>query len=215
MKNLPYAQQVGTLENMLEKIKTASVPEKFSQDFVSTKLAMKGGTPRSTIPFIKKMGFVASDGTPTKRYKEFRNPDKSAAAIADSMRELYGPLFDMNEYVYELDNKGLKRLIIEATGAEENSTPVQKTFATFISLNKMANFEQSSATGTTDDSESASDSQSTQTRFPISEFEFPQSMQTREGINLSYSINLHLPPSTDVEVFNAIFKSLRQHLLQD
>ena len=118
MKNLPYAQNTTTLLKMLDKIKTASVPDKFSQDFVSTKLLMKGGTPRSTIPFIKKLGLVTSDGTPTKRYSEFRNSDKSGMAIAEGMREIYSTLFDMNEYVYELDNAGLKKLIIEATGAE-------------------------------------------------------------------------------------------------
>lgn len=63
--NLPYAQAAGTLEKMLDKIKTASVPEKFSSDFVSTKLMMKGGAGRAIIPFIKKMGFVSTDGTPT------------------------------------------------------------------------------------------------------------------------------------------------------
>ena len=71
-ENLPYSTSVGTLENMLEKIRTASVPERFTQEFVSTKLAMKGGTAMSTIPFIKKMGFVGSDGTPTDLYREFR-----------------------------------------------------------------------------------------------------------------------------------------------
>jgi len=35
-----------------------------------------------------------------------------------------------------------------------------------------------------------------------------------EGINLSYTINLHLPSTSEIEVFNAIFKSLKEHLLQ-
>jgi hypothetical protein len=35
-----------------------------------------------------------------------------------------------------------------------------------------------------------------------------------EGINLSYTINLNLPAATDIGVFNAIFKSLKEHLLQ-
>jgi hypothetical protein len=34
------------------------------------------------------------------------------------------------------------------------------------------------------------------------------------GLNLGYTINLHLPPTSDVAVFNAIFKSLREHLLR-
>lgn len=34
------------------------------------------------------------------------------------------------------------------------------------------------------------------------------------GVTLGYTINLHLPPTSDIAVFNAIFKSLREHLLQ-
>ena len=141
MANLPYVQVTGSLEIMLEKIKTASVPEKFSQDYVSTKLQLKGGSGRALIPFIKKMGLVASDGTPTDRYREFRNPAKSGFAIAKAMRELYETLFEMNEYVYELDNNKLKSIIIEATGAEANSTVVQKTLSTFCALKKIASFD--------------------------------------------------------------------------
>ena len=146
MANLPYVQTTGSLEIMLEKIKTASVPEKFSQDYVSTKLQLKGGSGRALIPFIKKMGLVASDGTPTDRYREFRNPAKSGVAIAKAMRELYETLFEMNEYVYELDNNKLKSIIIEATGAEANSTVVQKTLSTFCALKKLHHLKRTKTT---------------------------------------------------------------------
>lgn len=33
------------------------------------------------------------------------------------------------------------------------------------------------------------------------------------GLNLSYTINLNLPATTDQAVFNAIFRSLKEHLL--
>jgi hypothetical protein len=199
---------------MLEKIKVASVPDKFSQDFVSTKLAMKGGTARSTIPFIKKMGFATSDGTPTKRYNEFRNPDKSGASIAESMRELYETLFEMNEYVYELDNSGLKSLIVEATGAEADSTPVVKTLSTFNSLNKLANFEVNENSTISDDSPEAGYTEHVQQSLP-NNIVSQSNSGGAEGINLSYTINLNLPATKDIEVFNAIFKSLKQHLLQE
>jgi hypothetical protein len=32
---------------------------------------------------------------------------------------------------------------------------------------------------------------------------------------LHYNIQIHLPPTKDVEVYNAIFKSLKEHLLDD
>jgi hypothetical protein len=38
--------------------------------------------------------------------------------------------------------------------------------------------------------------------------------ETAAGLNLSYTINLNLPETSDVEVFNAIFKSLKENLLK-
>ena len=41
----------------------------------------------------------------------------------------------------------------------------------------------------------------------------PLASASAAGINLGYTINLHLPPTSDIAVFNAIFSSLREHLL--
>jgi hypothetical protein len=35
------------------------------------------------------------------------------------------------------------------------------------------------------------------------------------GLNLSYTINLNLPATSDQAVFNAIFKSLKEHLISN
>jgi hypothetical protein len=34
-------------------------------------------------------------------------------------------------------------------------------------------------------------------------------------MGLSYTINLNLPATTEIEVFNAIFRSLRENLLRE
>jgi len=214
MANLPYVQVTGTLEKMLDKIKTASVPERFSQDFVSTKLSMKGGSARSVIPFIKKLGLVGSDGTPTERYKEFRNPAKAGYAIAQGMREIYATLFEMNEYIYEVDNTKLKGLIVEATGAVANSTSVKKTVSTFNALKKRALFDVDHTGPVTEKAEELENAEG-QNQIQMYAAQTAQKGQAPEGINLSYTINLNLPPTTDIEVFNAIFKSLKRHLLQE
>lgn len=206
MESIPYAQATGTLEKMLEKIKTASVPEKFSGDFVSSVLGMKGGTPRSTIPFIKKMGFVSDDGTPTERYKEFRNPNASEKAIADAMREVYSSLFSANEYIYNSDIDELKGIVLQVTGLDKSSTPFRKIISTFLALNKLADFK--------------SKSYSPQVEFNEEEKSISikaekSTPEVKESINLSYTINLNLPATTDIEVFNAVFKSLKEHLLDN
>ena len=42
----------------------------------------------------------------------------------------------------------------------------------------------------------------------------PAPAQNPTGLNLSYTINLNLPETSDVEVFNAIFRSLKENLLK-
>lgn len=218
-ENLPYATAIGTLVNMLEKIKTASVPDRFTRDFVSTKLQMKGGTAASCIPFLKKMGFVASDGTPTELYKEFRNPHKSRLAVGRSFRKLYEKLYEMNEYVHDASDQEILGMIVQCTGGEKNSSATKYTLGTLNALRKIADFD------TEDDNEADLRGGQSARALPSDPIALAQpalqgqapatSLQATKGINLAYTINLNLPATKDIEVFNAIFKSLKEHILGD
>jgi len=213
-ENLPYSTSVGTLEKMLEKIKTASSPERFTQDFVGTKLAMKGGTANACIPFLKKMGFVAGDGTPTDVYKEFRNPAKSRIAVGKAFRKLYVRLYEMNEYIHDAGDQEALGLIVECTGGEHDSSATKLTLATFNMLRKHADFDTAE-----DDVEvlGTNDQEPLHQQAPITVNMPPQHSAAPQGkgINLSYTINLNLPATKDIEVFNAIFKSLKEHILEE
>jgi hypothetical protein len=61
----PFLNATGLVTKILDKIIEASQPERFTQDFLSTKLGFSGGSARPIIPLLKKLGFIASDGTPT------------------------------------------------------------------------------------------------------------------------------------------------------
>lgn len=214
-ENLPYSTSVGTLEKMLEKIKAAQAPDRFTQDFVSTKLAMKGGTAKACIPFLKKMGLVSSDGTPTELYREFRNHKKARNALGKAFRQVYSRLYEMNEYVHDADDSEVLGLIVECTGGQKNSTATKLTLATFNMLRKHADFENEDEV----EVEHLGDEQASQSqKFDQPHFnaQIPIPSQTsasNKGINLSYTINLNLPATKDIEVFNAIFKSLKNHIL--
>jgi len=55
-KKLPYVAQPGTVIKILQKIKEAKTPERFTQDFLKTKLGLKGG-----MIFFSKSGHKESD----------------------------------------------------------------------------------------------------------------------------------------------------------
>lgn len=205
---LPYLATPGTIANALDRIAKAATPERVSKDFVNTKLKIKGGTGSAVVPFLKKIGFVASDGSPTKLYEQFRNPATSGAAVASGIRYGYKPLYEVNEYAHDLDDADLKGLIVQVTGMEETSSVVKQIFATFKKLKTKADFkgdlkEDNSGGGKGNDSgEYGGDNGS-------------GSSGKRIPMNIGYTINLNLPATTNVEVFNAIFKSLKEHLIND
>jgi hypothetical protein len=47
---LPYVNVPGTIRKILNKVKEAKTPERFTDDFLQTKLGFKGGTARQFIP---------------------------------------------------------------------------------------------------------------------------------------------------------------------
>ena len=72
---IPYMLSTGLIPRILEKIQNARRPERFTQDFLETKLGHSGGSARPIIALLKRMGFLGSDGVPTSLYGQFRNTE--------------------------------------------------------------------------------------------------------------------------------------------
>jgi len=202
---LPYVASPTLMPKIFEKIKKAKTPDRFTHDYLSTKLGFKGGNYKQFIPLAKKLKFLNSDGSPTDLYKKFRNVSTSEAAMAAALREGYWEVFERNEYANSQTTEEFKGLVVEITGLESGNRVVQLICQTFGLLKAMANFDVSlgdSAKGEEDSSFKTID---------------PDGISVEENeidLNLSYTINLVLPKSDDPAVFNAIFRSLRQNLLR-
>ena len=138
---LPYMLSPGLIPKILEKIQQARRPDRFTQDFLETKLGHGGGSARPIIPLLKRLGFISSDGTPTDRYDQFRNAETQGIALATGLRDAYSELFDRNEYVYELSKDKLTSLIMEITGAAKDDRTTGAIVSTFFALNDLADFE--------------------------------------------------------------------------
>jgi Family of unknown function (DUF5343) len=204
-KTVPYMQAYGNITKTLEKVQTASTPDRFTQDFLATKLGLSGGAPKPVIPFMKRTGFLGPDGSPTDLYRRFRNSSSRGAAAAEAMRHGFAPLYEVNEYAHDLtDDKDLRGLIVQVTGSDDSSSVVRAIQGSFKALREFADFD---APSDVDDDEEADKSSGRRngTDGPDGNI--------HRGIKLGYTINLHLPATSDIAVFNAIFKSLREHLL--
>jgi hypothetical protein len=207
---LPYVMAYGVITKTLTKIKAAANPDRFTQDFLASKLGIKGGSYKSVIPYLKRTGFLASDGSPTNLYKKFRNPANSGEAAAEALKHGYKPLYERNEGAHTLGDGVLKGLIVETTGLDADGSTVKAILGSFKALKAFASFDSKSAAETPEDEDE--------------EFVDADSGKDDDGVGggkpatarlgLSYTINLNLPATSDVAVFNAIFKSLKDNLLK-
>lgn len=205
---LPYLSAPGSIATALERIRAASTPEKVTLDFIKTKLQFKAGTGNALLPFLKKIGFVNSDGAPSSLYKSFRNPSDSGRAAAEALKIGYKSLFEINEYAHELSDIELRGAIIQITGYEKTSLLLKLTVNTFKNLKKFADFEAKTDIAKQIETEHPP-------LAPKGETEKHIQSHKRLGMNLMYTINLNLPATSDSSVFNAIFKSLKENLIKD
>lgn len=137
----PYVNATGVLSSVFKKIIEAPPPPRFTQDFLTTKLGFKKGSANAVIPFLKRIGFLGSDGMPTELYSKFRNPSKAGQAIAEGMKLGYQDFYSRNEYWHNLDKKELNGLIIEATGTAPNSSTLLAILNTIAVLKQYAKFD--------------------------------------------------------------------------
>ena len=200
----------GAVVKILEKIKEASTPETFSGDFLATKLGFKGGNYRTFISWAKKLNLLNSDGSPTALYKQFRNPSTSKVSLAKAIQKGYSELYSRNEYCHELDKKAFKGLVMEATGEAHDSTKVDKIVSTFFNAKELADFETKT---------SSSPKTSGNTKTPKLESIPPivekNQYEKKLNLGLNYTINLVLPKTDDPAIYAAIFKSLKENLLDE
>lgn len=213
---LPYMASPGLIPKILEKIQEARRPERFTQDFLETKLGFGGGSAKAIIPLLKRLGFLSSDGAPTSLYDQFRNTDTQGTAMSVAMRNAYSELFERNEYAHEMPKEKLVGIITEVTGASKDDSTTKCIVSTFMSLKEFADFEAEKVNSESIDVRRKSPEPG---HVVASEVAPDHSMNRApvqsEDVNfaVSYTINLNLPETTNPEVFNAIFRALKEHLL--
>jgi hypothetical protein len=207
-KNYPsFMNATGVVGKILEKIKVAATPDRFTQDYLATELGFPGGSPRPFISLAKKMGLIGSDGSPTDLYRQFRNTNSatSKAAMAKAMKNAYADVYSRNEFAHSLSKADLEGLIVEITGLEKGNQTVRAIVGTFEALKAFADFKAKEEHISADKNKEGSGLGKPGNEGQVGSM----------ALGLSYTINLVLPKTDDVAVFNAIFKSLKENILKN
>lgn len=202
---LPYVNSTGALKRLFLKIKEAPTPERFNYDYLSTEL---GVSERAMIPLLKKLGLLGDDGKPTQLYRDFRNPDLSGSAMAKAIKIAYEPLYRRNEFAHSLSRDKLLQVIVDITGKDHDSAATKATYTTFDVLRSEADFKAQVSTleKKPEEANPTPPPEQKEPKLPM--------RNGNVGLNLGYTVNLNLPETTNIEVYNAIFKSLNEHFLK-
>ena len=208
-----YTIKTGSIQAYFDAILDAQPPERFSTRFLES-LGFTSTNDRLFIGILKDLGFLNRDGTPQQRYFDFLDRTRSKAVLADGVREAYADLFAINTKANELSVADAKNKLRTLYAGKKTDLVIGNIAKTFRALCDMADF-----------------ATFTQARPPVpAPFEHAAVQPERETpvrpavdeasanlgrirvSGLQYHINIVLPETRDQAVFDAIFKSLREHL---
>lgn len=201
-----YLASVTNLPAILQKIVEGTAPDKFNREHLAG-LGFGGSNDRAVIPLLKALGFLSPEGGPTARYHEYRDQSRSRQVLGEALLEAYGDLFTINENPTPKD-RGVIEGKFKSTHSASDRVAQQQAL-TFFALLKLADLE---AARSGRKPELPPDERTEALQSPPAVL--PRGA-TPPAVALRYNIQVHLPPSKDVEVYNAIFKALREHLLVD
>lgn len=209
-----YTLKPSAIPEYFDAILGAEAPERFSYKFIQN-LGFTATTDRLLVGILKELGFLDSDAVPTKRYYEFLDRSRSKQVLAEAIREAYADLFAINRNANEMNATEVKNKLITLYSGSKTKQLIGRIATTFEALCEQADFSK----GVKKVGGKAPEKVSKEETKPV----VPEGQKAKDvGVpaapgkisldSLQYHISIVLPESRDQAVYDAIFKSLREHL---
>ncbi|MBQ7542523.1 MAG: DUF5343 domain-containing protein [Clostridia bacterium] len=198
MTDYPYMVSNNKIAPIIEKIQQAARPQKFTIEVLRT-LGFTSTNDRAFIPLFKKLGFFADDGTPTTLYDQLKDATSTKYILAAQIKELYSELYAINTEIHKAPETEIKGAISRVTGKDADG--VGRIYNTFKTLCSIADFTHIVTTPSQEENNSDD---------PVPTCSAPVALRSSE---FHYNIQIHLPATNDISVYNTIFKSLKENLL--
>lgn len=208
-----YTIKTGSIQPYFDAILDAKPPERFSTRFLES-LGFTSTNDRLLIGILKDLGFLNRDGTPQQRYFDFMDRSRSKTVLADGIREAYADLFAVNTKANELSIADAKNKLRTLYAGKKTDLVIGNVAKTFRALCDLADFSGQPQTkpavpATTEPPEQPADREQP---IRVAADEATANLGRIRVSGLQYHINIVLPETRDQAVFDAIFKSLREHL---
>lgn len=208
-----YLLSARNIPDIMQKIIEGTAPEKFTNEHLKG-LDFKSSNDRAIIPLLKDLGFLSEDGTPTQRYHDYRDRSRSKAVMAEALRDAYGDLFHIKEKLSGSDRKAMQGKFKTSHNVSDKVSELQTS--TFLSLLKLADLDTIDTRKKRPKKEEVEElpaAKPPDEKLPTEKLPSEKTIPlTQAPLSLRYNIEIHLPATKDIEVYNAIFKALKVHL---
>jgi len=197
----PYTLNTGKVPRFLEHIQTAGVPSKFNNSYLS-QTEFKSSNDRALVPLMKALNFTDSSGTPTDRWRHYRNRELAGGILADGIRECYSALFEMYPDADKQTADTIRNFMSgKVTVGEKALTAMVQTFRTLCSKADFSIKPSDQATGVA-------------TSEPIGRGRTVVSRQVGGvAAPVVLNINLTIEASDDPDVYDRFYAAMRRHLI--
>ncbi len=216
-----YTVKPGSIPAYFDAMLNAEPPTRFTQSFLES-LEFKSTNDRLFIGVLKDLGFIDEDGVPQDRYYQFLDRSQSARVVAAAVRDAYSDLFAVHKQAETLSAEDVRNKLRTLYKGAKGDSVITRIASTFSALCEYADF---STAGKAPAPVAGADvlgvqNETTSASPPVSQGDDKKS--ARSGVSssmggisldsLQYHINIVLPDTRDQGVYDAIFKSLRDHL---
>ncbi len=208
-----YLVKTSNLDSFFEKLLQAQAPEKFTHKLLEN-LGFKSTNDRLYISVLKSLGLLDEGGVPTQRYFDFLDRSRSKKIIAKGLREAYEDLFALNKEAYNMSAENVKNKFKSLTQGSKSDSVLTNMSRTFKALSEYADWSGDTESSTIIQDEKPKIKKTTvepKTEQVVKEV-FRENRSSND-VGLHYNIQIHLPPSRDPAVYDAIFQSLKKHIL--
>ncbi|SPP99987.1 conserved hypothetical protein [Candidatus Sulfobium mesophilum] len=210
-----YTLKPNAIPAYFDAILDAQPPERFSVKFLEN-LGFTSTNDRLFIGILKDLGFLNRDGAPQSRYFQFLDRSRSKQTLAEGIKEAFADLFAINTKANELAAEEIKNKLRTLYAGSKTDLVIGSVAKTFRALCDYADFSNSVSERAPVQGQASTPSTSTSRADSDDQPELPpnsgQSLGKVTVSALQYHVNVVLPETRDQAVYDAIFKSLREHL---
>ncbi len=203
-----YLSSTKNLPQIFDQMVRGTAPQTFNVEHLGS-VGFNSSNDRAVVPLLKTLGFLADSGQPTARYHAYRaGGEEAKAVLGEALLESYEDLFHINANPTDKDRAAIEGKFKSTHNATDRVAEQQA--ATFLALLKLADIDaarkrKGKLPPQLRKEDAADDDGGGSKRLG--------DIGKVAPLNLRYQIEVHLPATKDVEVYHAIFRSLRENLL--